>query len=320
MPKRTVIDHGRLGRILVSQHHVITRSQALACGIPQSTVSVWCKLGGKWQKMLPGVYLAVTGTPTPEQRQMAALLYAGQGSVITGSAAVRVRRLRVPATDMIDVLIPSSVKRQSLGYVRIHRTRRMPVPVRMGPVRFAPPARAVADASHWFTNLGDVRALVAEAVQKQVCSIAQIGIELSEGANRDSAHLRKALAAVRSGIRSEAEADFRDRILRSDLMAPQYNVFLRARDGTDIGEADAWWAEAGVSAEIDSQEYHFYRDGWLKTDAKHGRMLKYGIRPHHFAPSRVKSDWPAIYEELKSSIADGRRRPRLDIVAFDPPG
>jgi hypothetical protein len=320
MPKRIVIDHGRLGRILVSQHQVITRSQALGCGIPQSTVSVWCKPGGKWQKILPGVYLTVTGTPTLEQRQMAALLYAGPRSVITGSAAIRVRRLRVPATYMVDVLIPSSVKRQSLGYVRIHRTRRMPASHRIGPIRFAPAARAVADASHWFTNLGDVRALVAEAVQKQVCSIAQIGIELSDGANRDSAHLRKALAAVRSGIRSEAEADFRDRILRSDLMAPQYNVFLRARDGTDIGEADAWWAEAGVSAEIDSQEYHFYRDGWLKTDAKHGRMLKYGIRPHHFAPSRVKSDWPAIYEELKSSIADGRRRPRLDIVAFDPPG
>ena len=320
MPKRTVIDHERLGRTLASQQQVITRSQALACGIPQSTVSVWCKLGGKWQKILPGVYLAVTGTPTLEQRQLAALLYAGQNSVITGSAALRARRLRVPATDMVDVLIPLSVKRQSLGYVRIHRTRRMPAPYRIGPFRFASPARAVADASHWLTNLGDVRALVAEAVQKQACSIAQIGTELSEGANRDSAHLRKALAAVRSGIRSEAEADFRDRILRSDLMAPQYNVFLRAADGTDIGEADAWWAEAGVSAEIDSQEYHFYRDGWLKTDAKHSRMLKYGIRPHHFAPSRITSDWPAIYEELKYSIADGRRRPRLEIVAFDTPG
>jgi hypothetical protein len=320
MPKRVVIDHGKLGRILVSQHQVITRSQALGCGIPQSTVSTWCKPGGKWQKMLPGIYLAVTGTPTLEQRQMAALLYAGPKSVITGSAAIRARRLRAPATDMVDVLIPWSVKRQSLGYVRIHRTRRMPSSQRFGPIRFAHPARAVADASHWLASLGDVRALVAEAVQKQACSIAQIGVELSEGANRDSGHLREALAAVRSGIRSEAEADFRDRILRSDLMAPQYNVFLRAKDGTDIGEADAWWDEAGVSAEIDSQEYHFYREGWLKTDAKHGRMLKYGIRPHHFAPSRVKSDWPAIYEELKSSIAEGRRHPRLDIVAFDPPG
>ena len=320
MPKRKVIDHGRLGRILSSQHQVITRTQALACGIPQSTVSGWCKPGGKWQKMLPGVYLAVTGTPTPEQRLMAALLYAGPESVITGSAAIRVRKLRVPATDMVDVLIPASVKRQSLGYVRIQRTRRMPACYRVGPIRFAPTARSVADAAHRLTNLGDVRALVAEAVQKQACSIAQLGIELSAGANRDSALLRKALAAVGAGVRSEAESDFRDRILRSDLMAPQYNVFLRATDGTDIGGADAWWAEAGVSAEIDSQEYHFYRDGWLKTDAKHGRMLKHGIRPHHFAPSRVKSDWPAIYEELKASIADGRRRPRLKIIAFGPPG
>jgi len=270
--------------------------------------------------MLPGVYLAVTGTPTLEQRQMAALLYAGPRSVITGPAALRARRLRAPATDLVDVLIPWSVKRQSLAYVRVHRTRRMPGSQRLGPIRFALPARAVADASHWVANLGEVRALVAEAVQKQACSIAQIGIELSEGANRDSSHLRTALAAVRSGIRSEAEADFRDRILRSDLMVPQYNVFLRARDGTDIGEADAWWAEAGVCAEIDSQEYHFYREGWLKTDAKHGRMLKYGIRPHHFAPSRIKRDWPAIYEELKSSIAEGRRHPPLDIVAFDPLG
>jgi hypothetical protein len=270
--------------------------------------------------LLPGVYLAVTGTPTVEQRQIGALLYAGPRSVITGPAALKARRLRTPATDVVDVLIPASVKRQSLGYVRIHRTRRMPVYRSVGLIRFAPAARAVADASHGYANLGDVRALVAEAVQKQACSIAQIGIELSDGANRDSAHLRRALAAVRSGIRSEAEADFRERILRSDLMAPQYNMFLRARDGSDIGEADAWWAEAGVSAEIDSQEYHFHRDGWLKTDAKHGRMLKYGIRPHHFAPSRVKSDWPGIYDELKASIADGRRRPRLDIVAFAPGG
>ena len=320
MPKRVVINHQKLGRILAAQHQVITRSQALECDIPQSTVGAWCKPGGKWQKMLPGVYLAVTGTPTPEQRQMAALLYAGPGSVITGAAAVRARRLRVPATDTVDVLIPASAKRQSIAYVRVHRTRRMPGYQRLGPIRYAQAARAVADASHLSASLSDVRALVAEAVQKQACSIAQLGIELSAGANRDSAHLRKALAAVRSGIRSEAEADFRDRILRSDLLPPQYNVFLRARDGTDIGEADAWWAEAGVSAEIDSQEYHFYREGWLKTDAKHSRMLKYGIRPHHFAPSRVKTDWPAIYDELKASIADGRRRPRLDIVAFDPHG
>jgi hypothetical protein len=317
MPKRRVIEDGKLQRLLATQHDVISRSQALECGIPQSTVNTWCKPGGRWQKLLPGVYLTVTGKVAIEQRQVAALLYAGKLSVITGPAAVRLHRLRSPGGDAIDVLIPSAVKRQSTRFVRIHRTRRMPAFYQAGPIRFAPPARAIADAAHGFTALDDVRAVVAEAIQKHACSIAQIGLELAEGAQRDSAQLRMALAEVRDGVRSVAEARFRQRIQRSDLPQPKYNVFLRATDGTDIGETDAWWADAGVSAEIDSQEYHFYREGWLRTDAKHSRMLKYGIFPHHFAPTRVNNDWRAIYEELRSSIDMGRQRPRLPVIAFD---
>ncbi|MGH3253709.1 MAG: hypothetical protein ACRDOI_46880 [Trebonia sp.] len=320
MPKRTVIDHVKLGRILEAQYHVITRSQVLDCGVPESTVSVWVRPSGKWQKMLPGVYLALTGTPTVQQRHMAVQLYSGSTSVITGSAAIRTRRLRVPPSERIDTLIPWSVKRQNAGFARVHRTRHMPSFYRIGPIRYAITARAVADAAHWFTNLDDVRALVAEAVQRQACSIAELGIELARGANTDSSRLRTALSEVRSGVRSAAEAQFRERVLRSDLPVPQFNMVLRATDGTSIGEVDAWWADAGVAAEIDSQEYHFYRDGWLKTDAKHSRMLKHDIKPHHFAPARITSDWPGVYAELKASINSGLKRPRLNIIAIQRPG
>jgi hypothetical protein len=37
---------------------VITRGQVIECGIPESTVGVWVRPGGKWQKLLPGIYLA----------------------------------------------------------------------------------------------------------------------------------------------------------------------------------------------------------------------------------------------------------------------
>jgi hypothetical protein len=320
MPKRTVIDHVRLGRILHAQQHVITRGQALECGVPESTVGVWVRPGGKWQKLLPGIYLALTGTPTFQQRHMAAQLYGGSNSVITGSAAIRMRRLRVPPSERIDVLIPWSVRRQNAGFACMHRTRYMPAFYRIGSVRYAATARAVADAAHWFTNLDDVRAVVAEAVQKQACSIVELGIELTRCANGDSSRLRTALSEVRSGVRSAAEAQFRERVLRSDLPVPQFNVFLRTSGGLPIGEIDAWWADAGVAAEIDSQEYHFYRDGWLKTDAKHGLMLKHDIRPHHFAPRRITNDWPGVYAELKASINGGLKRPSLNIIAIPRPG
>jgi hypothetical protein len=55
------------------------------------------RVGGAWQRILPGVYLTVTGTPTVEQREVAALLYAGSASVMTGPAALRRHRIRVVA-------------------------------------------------------------------------------------------------------------------------------------------------------------------------------------------------------------------------------
>jgi hypothetical protein len=317
VPILSVYDVVKLERIADAQHHVITRRQAIGCGMPSSTVENWVLPAGKWRKILPGIYSTVTGKPTVEQQQMAALLYAGPKSVITGPAAIRLHRLRSPGPDLIDVLVPWTVKRQSMGFVRIHRTRRMPAYYRTGPIRYARAARAIADAAHGFTALDDVRVVVAEGIQKQACSIAEIVLELEEGSRRDSSHLRMALTEVRDGIRSVAEARFRQRVQRSDLPQPMFNVFLRRADGTDIGEVDAWWADAGVSVEIDSQEYHFYREGWLRTDAKRSWLLKHGIFPHNIAPTRIDNDWGGIYEELKSSIHQGRQRPRLPIVAFE---
>lgn len=318
MPRRAVFDHERLARILDAQHQVISRSQALACGIPRSTMVSWCKPKGKWQRLLPGVYLTVTGRPTAEQRLMAALLYGGPRSVITGPAALRAYRLRAPGPDVIDLLVPQATRRQNAAFVRIHRTRQLPRVRRTGVLRYADPARAVADAAQVLLAADDVRAVVAEAIQKQVCSLAQLGLELERAGTRDSSWLRTALADISAGSRSVAEVRFRERVEQSALPAPRYNVFLRAADGTDIGEVDAWWADAGVSVEIDSQEYHFYRADWLRTEAKRSRLLKHGIFPHNIAPVRVENDWDAVYAELRSSLEKGRQRPRLQIAAFDP--
>jgi hypothetical protein len=320
MPKRATVDEEKLSRTLAAQRQVISRQQALKCGLPAGTLTAWAKPNRKWQKLLPGVYLAETGAPDPEQRLVAAMLYAGKAGVITGNAALRLHRLRGRGPDLVDVLIPWTVKRQSVGFVRVCRTRRMPRKYRSGVVLFAAPARAVADASRLLTSLDDVRALVADAVQRRSCSIAEIGLELQEGNSRDTARLRRALAEVRAGTRSVAEIHFRERVAKSGLPQPRFNVFLRTSDGADIGEVDAWWADAGVSVEIDSQEYHFYRADWLRTDAKRSRLLSHGILAHNIAPARVENDWENVHREIRSSLDQGRKRPRLPIVAFDPVG
>ncbi len=60
-----------------------------------------------------------------------------------------------PATELIDVLVPAARQRRDAAFVRIHRTIRMPERCwQAGPLRIAPPARAVADTARGLASLG----------------------------------------------------------------------------------------------------------------------------------------------------------------------
>lgn len=107
----------------------------MASGMTENALAHRLRAAGPWQRLLPGVYLAVTGLPTSDQRDVAALLYAGSGSLFTGTAALRLWGVRAPCTGMIDVLIPDSKERKSAGFVRIRPTARMPEEMHVvGPV------------------------------------------------------------------------------------------------------------------------------------------------------------------------------------------
>jgi hypothetical protein len=317
MPKRSAFDVERLGRVLQVQRQVVTREQALRCGMPRSTITRQVAPGGRWQRLLPGVYLTVTGTVTQDQRQIAALLYAGPRSLITGPAAVRRHRLHSAGPDVVDVLIPWACRRQSTGFVRVHRTRRMPDRLFVtGPIRFAKPARAVADAARSLTRFDDVRQVVCDAVQRRACTVAELAEELQAGPAKGATLFREALAEIGDGVRSVAEADARLLILRSDLPKPMFNARLYDADGVFIATADAWWQEAGVAAEVDSRAYHLGAEDQDRTTERHDRLIAHGIFPLHFPPKRIRTDGPGVICDIRSAIAKGLARPPLPITAL----
>jgi hypothetical protein len=165
MPTLSGYDRGQLARIARGQFDVVARSQALECGMTRGTIEYRLRPDGPWRQILPGVYLTVTGSVSQEQRETAALLYAGPQSVITGPVAVRRHNLRCTGLNVLDVLVPTGNHRKSTGYVQIQRTTRMPVKLyTSGPLRFTAPVRAVADAARGMTRFGDVQALVCEAI------------------------------------------------------------------------------------------------------------------------------------------------------------
>jgi hypothetical protein len=113
MRRATGIDFEWLERTLMRQHYVIARRQALESGMTEAVLKHRIRPGGPWQKLIPGVYLAVTGPVTTDQREMAALLHAGRRSVITGAVAVRRNGIRAPATNVVEVLVPANIRCQT---------------------------------------------------------------------------------------------------------------------------------------------------------------------------------------------------------------
>jgi hypothetical protein len=289
--------------------------------MPTSTLDRYIAPDGRWQRLLPGVYLAVTGKATREQREMAALLYAGPRSLITGAAAVRRHHLRAAGTDTVDVLVPANVHRQSVGFVRVHRTRLMPERIYVtGPIRFTRPARAVADAARGLNRFDDVRQVVCDAVQRRACTVGELAEEFRAGPAAGSTLFREALAEIGDGVRSVAEADARLLILRSDLPRPMFNARLYDENGDFIAMVDAWWPEAGVAAEIDSHAYHLTAGDQDRTTERHDRLIAHGILALHFPPKRLKTDGPGVISDLRSAIERGLGRPRLPIKALPADG
>jgi hypothetical protein len=319
MPTLSGYDREQLARLLRRQYDVVARSQALECGMTPSAITHRLRPDGPWHLMLPGVYLTVSGTATADQRDVAALLYAGPRSVITGPVAVRRHNLRCAGLNVLDVLVPVDTRRKSTGYVQIQRTTRMPGDLySTGPVRFTALARAVADAARAMTRFSDVQALVCEAVQRGRCTLEELVQELDQGPSAGRRWYRMALAEVSEGIRSAAEADLKRLIDRSDLEKPVYNADLYTLDGIFLGRPDAWFGRAGVAGEVDSREYHIGARDYAETTMRHNRMEAAGIHMLHWLPSTIKAEPGRVIADLRDAIAAGHKCPPLPIRAIPP--
>jgi len=314
MTRTTRLDREALERLLIEQFNVISRDQTLATGLSDNALRHRLRSGGPWSKLLPGVYMAVTGMPTTLQQEMAGLLYAGSGSLVTGPAALRCHHIGKVAVDFIDILVPASTKRLGAGFIRLHRTTQMPERIwQMGPVRYVPPSRAVADAVRDMTSLRDVRAVVADAVQRSRCRVRELAAELSEGPSSGSALFRQALADVADGIRSVAEADLKDLLARAKIPMPLFNPALYDTDGTFIARPDAWWPELGIAIEVDSREWHLSPEDHAKTLARGRRMARYQIVVLRFTPRQIRSEPAAVVRDIRQALAGAQGRPPLNL-------
>jgi hypothetical protein len=233
---------------------ILTRADATRLGYSANSIEHRLRTD-QWRRVLPRTFLT-SDTFTWPDRCRAALAFAGPGAVLSGAAALAdtgLRSVRRPETVL--VLVPADRWVRSTDWVRIRRTDRLPGrALRPGPA-CAPVARAVADLALERRRLDDVRALVAEVVRRQRCTIDELVAELEAGRRNGSAHLRTAIEEVAAGAWSAPEARAA-RLLRAAGVAPfEQNARIDLPDGRWL-YVDFLWRTLRAVLEIDSDEYH----------------------------------------------------------------
>jgi hypothetical protein len=280
-----------LDALATRQRGIVTRGQVLAAGLDDDAIRRALS-ERRWQRILPGLYGCFSGEPTLEQRRLAAMLYVRGAGQITGHAALVWHGFRhLPADNGIDVLLPESARRTSRGFVRVRRAKALDASAKVvNGYTVCGVARAVADACRWLDDVREVRAIVAEAVQRGLTTIDSLQRELDRAGCSRTRHFRRALAVIAAGARSAPEADLQRLVRRSGLIVNVvWNPELVGPQGERLPSPDGWLPDAAIALEVDSREYHLGPEDWQRTMRRHNTLASYGVLVLHFTPSEIRS-------------------------------
>jgi len=187
-----------LTQLLRRQDGVATRMQLLRGGV--SVEAVRWNQGRVWQVVLPNVFVLSRETVTQRQRQIAGLLWAGEGSVIgraTGAAAHGVRS--AGSSQRVELLVGSTRTTRSVGFAHARRTTiDDPHVVTRGIIRLSSAPRAIVDAAAEHACPTTRTAILVEGVQRGIATVDALAENVFRLRARDRVRVDAALEAAAS--------------------------------------------------------------------------------------------------------------------------
>lgn len=310
-------DDGAAGLHHLSVNGIVRTATLLEQGVTRGAISGRCRRGGPWQRVLPGVVALQSGSLSTLQRNTAALLYGGDGAVLSGHAALGAHGYDQSASkgDVL-LLIPSTKHRRDFSFVTVERTWRMPDHLTRGTLRIAPIARSLLDAARR-TSLPDAcRALLTGAVQRGDVDVDQLAEELDNGSCRGSALPRRVVRELSDDAHSVAEIAAQQLYATTTLPLMVHNKDIIGADGTWLARPDGWIDDLAVAWEIDSLKHHFSAQAHEATMLRRARMQRHGIIVVTHLPKQIQRDPSTVIADLVIACeqASARERPNVTYV------
>lgn len=250
------------------------------------------------------------------ERLYSTLIHAGAGAMFTGLTGTRLHGVSaLPADERIHVSIPAPRSVASRDFALVTRTMRPPEPCEVNGWPVAPLARCIVDAATRMDDVDVVRAFMADAVQRRLCTVAELEEELAELRRPGTALARSVLAEIRIGVRSAAEAWALELIRHSGLPEPMWNVELRTADGRVIGVVDAYWPEVGLGIEIQSRTFHLAPTSLERDTQKAAELAAVGVHLVPAMASDLRKRPAEVIRQIREAYEHASASPPPRVVA-----
>jgi hypothetical protein len=267
------------------QSGVLGVAQLRAAGVSRETIR-W-RSGRHWRMLLPGVLALQTGLPSEEQRLVAALVLAGEGSWLAGSTAAALHGIRgARLTAPVRVLVPAPRRARTVAWVQVTSTTVADEPViERGPLRLSCPPRAVIDAAAATADDRSARGIVLDAVQRRLVRLDDLEHWLDLRGRPGSARLRRFLAEAAAGSWSVPESDVLALVRGSAVLPePWVNPLVTGQSGQVLTSPDLWFDDVAMALMVQSRQFHAGVLDWDETvasasDLSAMRVVVVGVTP-----------------------------------------
>jgi hypothetical protein len=242
------------------QAGVVTRKQAIKAAMSARAIE-WKVRAAEWQRVHTGVYATFTGELPRLAQLWAAVLYAGDGAVLSHQSAGELQGLVEESADVIHVTVPASRRVRAFPGLVIHLSD--------APQRLArypegePPMTLVADTvidlAEACTSVDDVYGWVARAFGRNGVGMNVVDVLVAVKSRKKlrwRAELTEAIVAASGGAHSALELLWDKNVELPHGLPPSSKQVPFAKSNGQVGFRDREYLPWGVIIELDGKKSH----------------------------------------------------------------
>ena len=287
-------------RVLAAQHGVISRVQALACGLTGPAIRSRVRRG-EWLAVHPGVYRSAQVPASMSGHLHAAALWGGEGATIGGAAAAWWWSLTNREPDLIEL----NVLRQLPARPPVRPIRRSMCREDQTIHRGLPVVTRTFAALFGAVEMGDEgRRIFDRALLRGLTDLAECERVVQRNQGRPGASTaRQWLEQARDGTAAESERIFA-RLLK-DAGITGWRVNRVTPIGSRFYRPDFVWDAVKLVVEIDGWAFHSGPDVFSADRARGNRLELAGYRVLHFTWEQLTTTPDEVLATVLAMLENG---------------